>query len=97
MILWNSIEFETNELYEVYIEVFKTSFYLAAENENIEIIELLLTNEKLYINADKVFNILSKEKTNLMNMRTRIQNQKEKSEGLQSQKTIMKIHVKITK
>lgn len=59
MILWNSIEFETNELYEVYIEVFKTSFYLAAENENIEIIELLLTNEKLYINADKVFNILS--------------------------------------
>ena len=54
MILWNSIKFKTNELYEIYIETFKTSFYLAAENENIEIIKLLLTNEKLYINADKI-------------------------------------------
>ena len=39
------------------MKYYKTAFYLAVEKENIEIVKLLLTNEKLDINILNIFNI----------------------------------------
>ena len=43
--------------YEVLIRFYKTALYLAIEKENIEIVKLLLTNNKLDINQRNILNI----------------------------------------
>ena len=37
-------------IYEISMKFYKTALYLAVEKENIEIVKLLLTNDKLDIN-----------------------------------------------
>ena len=41
-----------------YNVIYKTALYLAVEKENIEIIKLLLTNDKLDINLINIFKII---------------------------------------
>ena len=43
----------------MYLIINKTSLYLAVENENIEIIKLLLSNDKVDPNIPTIFNFVS--------------------------------------
>ena len=42
---------------EILIRFYKTALYLAIEKDNIEIVKLLLTNNKLNINQRNILNI----------------------------------------
>ena len=51
--------FKANNFNEIILYLYKTALYLAVEKENIEIIKLLLKNDKLDINIINILKILN--------------------------------------
>ena len=52
------MKFKITYFYEILIYLYKTALYLAIEKENLDIIKLLLSNDKIDVNILSILNFL---------------------------------------